>query len=265
MLIRGFGEDRLDLARACLSSSYKFIDSDRVLGAAAPIIEQANRFKPLGGNRTLTKDYMKFVERETSFDIRDDSGRVRSFSVGFLFSNSEVGAGATSFELFVTDSYCDNGCIFSKNVLASARFTHRGSALTSDINGLIDREIGQAESAAMLAGIQRAALKATSVDGLAQIKGLIEEANERKIEGRADRVAEVVGDRLKLSEGNRELFVNEYLDGGSRTAFGIQAALTSAAQKAETYDARIELERLGGEVLGYNKRTWDAIESLSAA
>jgi hypothetical protein len=108
-------------------------------------------------------------------------------------------------------------------------------------------------------------LKATSVDGLAQIKGLIEMANERKLEGRADHIAEVVGDRLKLSEANKDLFINEYLDGGSRTPFGIQAALTAAAQKAETYDSRIELERLGGEVLGYNKKTWDALESLAAA
>ena len=265
MLIRGFGKDCFIEARACLSSSYKFIDSDRVLGAAAPIIEQADRFRALGGNRTQTRDYMKFVEKAPSFDITDDAGRTRSFSAGFLFSNSEVGAGATSFELFVTDHYCNNGIIFSKNVLASARFTHRGSRLTSDLNGFIDQEIGEAENAAMLSGIRNAARKATSIDGLAQIKGLIELANERKVEGRADKVAEVIGERLKLSEANKNLFTNEYLEGGSRTPFGIQAALTAAAQKVDTYDARVELERLGGDVIGYNAKIWDAIESLSAA
>ena len=156
-------------------------------------------------------------------------------------------------------------CIFSKNILAQASFTHRGSELTSGLNGFIDEEIRTAQLESILAGIKSAAHKATSLDGVEKIKGLLVQASQRKLDGRSDNVANAIAGTLKLSEQNKEAFVMEYLDHSSRTPFGVQAALTAVAQKVGTYDGRIELERLGGDVIGYSDAQWKSIEALAAA
>jgi hypothetical protein len=261
LLIRGLGESERAMTRAILSDKYRIMDTGPVLNEIVPLLHERTDFMPLHGGRSSTIDYMKYVERRPSFSIRDANGFEREFSVGFVFSNSEVGAGATMFEMFITDHYCMNGCIFSKKILAQARFTHRGSTLRSDVNGLIDRQIDQVREAAILDGIREAALTAASKVGKQKIRELIE-GSMRPIDQRKDLIIEHIGKKLNLQDHLVKKVANEFYDDGNKSPFGIQAALTKAAKSSTSLDERLSLERAGGEVLGYSEGFWKALEAM---
>lgn len=262
-LIRGLGDGPNARTRAVLSDAYKRMDTDQVFGAVLPIVDNRDRFQPLGGGRSMTRDYMKFIEKSASICITDARGRKREFSVGFVFSNSEVGAGATMFELFVSDSFCMNGCIFSKKLLAKASFNHRGSRLQSDINGFIDEEIEAERNANILEAIKKAASTAASHDGTAKIRGLLEQSL-RPIQAKPSAIVEHVGKALQLSDSTRSKVEEKFFDDGNKSPFGVQAAITAVAQEVDSLDERRQLEKAGGAVLEYPKKFWDALESLEA-
>lgn len=263
-LLRGHGVGSDAVTRALLSDKYKIIDTDQVLDAALPVISDKERFKALGGGRSQTKDFMKFIERSPSFSVRDQQGRNREFSVGFVFSNSEVGAGYTNFELFISDHFCMNGCIFAKTLLAQAKLMHRGSTLVSGLDGFIDRDVHGVAEAKILQGIQNATRKACSWEGTQKIKELVE-ASFRPIEAAPDKVIREVGKRLALPEKTVDAVMADYVAGGNQNVFGVQAAITSVAQKQNTYQDRIDLEKAGGSVMEYSASAWKSIEALAAA
>lgn len=260
-LVRGHGTDQSALTRSVLSDKYRIMDTDRVLNEIMPVLNENTSLRAIGGARSTTRDYMKYVERSPSFSIMDARGRNREFSVGFVFSNSEVGAGATMFELFLTDHYCENGCIFSSKNLAKARFTHRGAQLSSGINGLIDDEIDEVRDAAILGGIKKAALLAASKFGKAKIKELIE-ASMSQIDQNKQIIMEQVGSKLGIRESTMKQISSEFFDDGNKSPFGIQAAITSVAKKCNTIDERLELEHAGGAVLEYPASFWKSIEAM---
>ena len=251
------------LARAVLSSSYAPIDDDLVFGTALPIIGNSSmRMESIGGNRTDTRTFMKFVSKYAEFGFHDGK-RQRDFHIGFIASNSEVGSGYAQFQAFVTDAFCKNGCIFSKLEIANAKFLHRGMELKTDVPQLMGDHVSSAKSEAALNLIRQATVTALSHDGHDRIKTLLHEANAQKIEGSAVEAVKAMGKRFNTSdeETNRLLMLS---GNEAKTRFGMQAAVTQLAQEAHSYDRRIELEKAGGDILSDNK-LWAAIRNLESA
>ena len=262
VLIRGLGHTADAPTRAVLSNKYKIIDTDQVLEVALPMIQDTNRFKSLGGGRSTRKDFLKFIEKSPSFAVRDMQGRMREFSLGLLFSNSEVGAGSTSYDLFASDHFCDNGIIFSKTNLASVKMVHLGAELQSDLSGFLTEEIEAVKNANIILAIQKATQKACSMKGISDLKLMIEESM-RPLDVAPDKLIHEIGSKLSLTEGIQDQVMSEFFKGGNINKFGVQAAITQVAQTVETYDDRIELERVGGKVMEMSDRAWAAIQALS--
>ena len=256
-MIRTGGDGR---ARAVLSSSYAPIDDDIVFGNSLPIIANSNyQMEPIGGNRTDTRTFMKFVSKDALFEFHDGK-RMRVFHVGFMASNSEVGSGYAQYQAFVTDKFCMNGCIFSKLEIANAKFLHRGQEIKTDMPQLMGDHIRSAKTESAINLIQQATLTALSNQGHDAIKCLLHEANSQKIEGSPVEAVKAVAKRFNASEEETNRLM--MLSGDeSRTRFGVQAAVTQLAQEANSYDRRIELEKAGGDILSDNK-IWAAIRNL---
>ena len=245
-------------ARAWLSDAYQRIDDDLMFNAAMPVIaEHRSQFRTLGGQRTDERTFLKIVTREPVLTIRD-----RRFFAGFIMSNSEVGNGTMSFSAFFTDSFCENGCIFSKMRVADLRMVHRGSRLRTDFGELMDDRLTAAKEAELTEAIGRAARIACSSQHHNEVARLIQEAEERKLTGDPVEVLEGVGKRLKLTESEiKQLSVHYRPE--EPNALGVNSAITRVAQESTSYERRIELEKAGGDILTMPQKTWDAVAALA--
>ena len=251
-----------DFARTLVSDRYLAVDDDLVFGKVIPEIQASGKFKSIGGNRTDTNTYIKMVSRDPSFAM-DISGRHREFSIGFIASNSEVGCGQAKFEAFFTDSYCDNGCIFSKHILAGLNITHVGEQIKTDFGRILGGSVNRAKMASINDLIIEATRKAldTSPESIEMIKAEIEAAAQAKIKGDEIESIKNVVERVKVPKNLHDRVIME-MDPADNTRFGVQAAVTQLAQKVGSYDQRIQLEQAGGEILRMPAKVWEACQEL---
>ena len=259
-MVRTLGRSEDAFARAIMSDKYKVVDDKEVFDVALPIIgEQGNVFRTLGGNRTDIRTYAKFISRSPLLEV----GK-RTMYAGFQLSNSEVGQGSATFKAFIFDSFCENGCTFGNIGLFSAKFVHRGAALTTKFGPVFGDQFKLAELAAIRSAIADATRKALDPQYHAQIAEIIERGHERKVTGDLPTVLDEVGRRVGLNDGEREQALL-HMDGDEAHAYGIQAAITRLAQDAPSYERRAELEEAGGKVLEFSNRAWNSVASLAAA
>ena len=251
-------------ARCVVSDKYATIDDPIVFGTALTVLgDSADRFKSIGGNRTDVKTYCKFVSREPSFSL-EIGGKHREFSAGFMISNSEVGAGSACFQAFFTDSYCDNGLIFSKSILADVNYKHIGSKITTDFGEIFEDQISrikQSEIAALILNATKIAV-AQEDHMIEPIKRLILESTLREVKGDEIESIRNVLTNAKVGTSDHDRIIRE-IDSADNSQFGIQAALTQYAQKVSNYEKRIELEKKGADIIGMNDRQWAACQALA--
>jgi hypothetical protein len=251
------------VARAVLSDMFKSIDDDIVFGTAIPAIsEHSDRFKAIGGNRTDIKTYLKVVTRNPVFSI-ETGGKKRDFSAGFIMSNSEVGMGYCEFLAFFTDNYCNNGCIFSKSVIANVKYAHRGTRISTDFGLIMGDRVKTAEMESIRGVILDASNIACSFGGYEPIMEMIKTSAMKKISGgNHSAVIEAVSENLGLTKDECEKVKCHY-DNDSGSMFAIQAAITRLAQDSGSYDRKVQLEIAGGNLLSMPDRQWSALASLA--
>ena len=252
-------------ARAVVSDKYMAIDDHLVFGSAFNVLQNCvDKFKPLGGKRTDTKTYCKFISREPMFEL-EIGGKTRAFSAGFMISNSEVGQGNALFEAFFTDHYCSNGIIFSKSVIAECRFKHIGSRISTQFGELLGKNVNSVRNAEISEFITEATKIAIIQDKkvLEPIKRAILESSNRKLQG--DEMESIQNVLAKVGVPKTEFpNVIRELDSADNSQFGIQAALTQYAQKVDSYEKRIDFEKKGGEIINLNTRQWEALQAFEA-
>ena len=246
-------EDRK--VRAVVSDKFKPIDDDVVFGAALPLINP-DRFEGIGGNKTDVRTVAKFIERTPSVSIQSGD-RERHFHLGFILNNSEVGAGSASFSMFMSDSFCKNGCIFSKEVLANISYRHIGSRI--DVrHGLIAESVVQTTELASIRNmIEQATTSAMSLKGREKIMASIQSAANRTIEIDHAKFFTDFGKATGLTKDEtKELPL--YANSDEFNQLGIQSAVTALAQH-KPYERRLQLETIGGNVLMMGDRKWNSL------
>ena len=170
---------------------------------------------------------------------------------------------SAQFQSFFTDSYCDNGIIFKKSVIAECRFRHVGAQISTDFGELMGDRVNSVKRAEYHALITEASQVACLQDPelLEPIKQAILDASERKLAG--DEIASIrnVLNKVGVAKGDHDNVIRE-LDAADNSQFGIQAALTQFAQKVGSYEKRIELEQKGGDVIELNERQWCYLQAV---
>ncbi len=248
-------------ARAFVSDAFKAIDDDVVFGTALPIIGQhGDTFRCIGGRRTDLKTYAKVVTREPILTIQSGE-REREFFAGFMMSNSEVGQGMTAFHAFIMDGYCLNGCIIGKQSIVDIKWQHRGARISTDFGPIMENRIERAKQEQMTALIEDAAHSVCDASRYGPIVEILERANENTITEDPVPVIEVVAEKVGLTKKEVEVLpLHMNLD--EPTQLGVQAAITSLAQKAPSYERRVALEQAGGRVLDLTDKQWSAVTAL---
>jgi hypothetical protein len=242
-------------ARAIVSDRYKPIDDDIIFGTALPLID-SDRFQGIGGNKTEIRTVAKFIEREPSVII-PSGDRTREFHLGFILHNSEVGCGSASFSMFMSDSFCFNGCIFSKEVLANISYRHIGSRI--DIrHGLVSQEHQRgAELASIRRLIAEATQNAMSLNGMEKIKQTLLLSAQSHITRDVHDTITDVGKEMNITKDEVEE-IPLYMNSDETTKLGLHSAITALA-KDKPYERRLELEQIGGDVLMMPDRKWKAL------
>ncbi len=258
-LIRTLTNGDGPVARAWLSDKFKPLDDDLVFQQVIPALRpHADRFKVLGGLRSYQKTTFKVVTREPVFDL-EMGGKRRQFSLGFIIGNSEIGGGSLTFSAFFSDSYCDNGCIFSKHALADVNYRHTGARIETDFGEVLGDRVIEAQQQAIAGLIGEATTQSLEVRKYDRFADMIQQSATRKMgEAAPADVIREVGKRVKLTDKEVENAITEF-HGDERTQFGVQAAITKAAQSCKSADRKIALEQAGGEVLGIPVKQWDSI------
>lgn len=249
------------VARGVVGQSYKCLDTDMMLESIAPAVCNSNfGWDCIGGNRTQSRDHMRYVSTDPVFTMTDPQGRLRKFHSGFMASNSEVGHGKLAFSVFFTDAFCTNGMIFSKMTIAGVNYMHKGARIETDFGTIIGSSARQAEQDSMRVLLAEAAEIATSNQAFPEIEANLRRSMEEQIPtdvNPADAVVPFI--RLAgLNKRDNDSIAQEFCRSGDFSRFGLASAITAVAQHQNTFDNRIAMETAGGDILTMSASSWDA-------
>ncbi|WP_202873456.1 hypothetical protein [Kribbella capetownensis] len=144
---------------------------------------------------------------------------------GFVFSNSEVGAGALTLAPQLVVQVCDNGLTINKEI---RREIHRGGPLADGLIRWSD-ETRKKEIELIRSKTKDAVTTFLDVDYVTRAIADLEATASKPI-GSADKVVRAVGKKLAFSEDQIDGILDHFIAGGQRTAGGVLQAVTSYAQ-----------------------------------
>lgn len=249
--------------RAFLGRTYRPLDNADCVAATVPLVQR------FGGQvescaLTETKLYLKVVIPGTEVEIKADGTKwgsgnnpIHVLRPGLIISNSETGHGSVNIQPGVHELHCSNMMVMSEQ---STRKLHvqRGADNAEHVNEYLTDETRRKQDEAFWATIRD--LTEAALDGRMfedRIKVIRETMGQVIPEPQA--TVERVADRFSLTNDERDNVLNELIQSGEPTRFGLQAAITKMAQGVESYDRSSELERFGGSIIELPKTDWEAL------
>ena len=232
--------------RALLSDRYRVVDNYDILWQAMDTFDWVKK------NHHLTIEfrdvkvteqhlYIKVTAPELSAEIQKVNGK-EAICGGVIISNSEVGAGAISVKPFIEVLVCSNGMI-SDRIL---KRIHTGK--TRDI-GKIDwsDETLMHEDLALFGKISD--MIKTTFDPVI-FNAWVDEINNvasREVSKPQLAVDNIIK-HFKLPEKRKEALLDQFFK-EDNSQWGLAMAVTRVAHDEEDYENKIELERIGAQIL----------------
>jgi hypothetical protein len=238
--------------RAFLSNSYGFRENMALADVFLPILGRAREnLEVMSSEITQRKLYIKVIDHrlEAKVDVERGGRQVGDIVRGGIsISNSEVGAGATTVNLFIYVLSCKNGMTREHSI----RSIHSGKRLGADgedISFLSAEAIAADQKAFQLR--MRDALEFAFDE-----KKFYDEVD--KFQNAADNsvkpsevaaLVENVTDKLSLTKAEGKSVLERMLDAGDFSQWGLSMAVTNLANDVTDYDRVCELEQIGGKVI----------------
>lgn len=235
-------------ARAFLSDSYARMDDDAFAEVVLPVVHETAGAKVVSCGMDEERTHIKFVSERIQRDVKVGD----PVQFGIAFSNSEVGQGRLQGALLVYQLKCLNGAV-SEDDMFGAR--HLGGRLGKgrDLNEIFKLDTITMDAKATILKLRDFAadvLSERSINAvLERMRGLAAMPINKPAEA-VEKLAKQQG----FSEGEKESVLAHLIRGGDLTAWGLQNAVTAAAQDdAISYSRASELEKLGGKMLTLTK------------
>lgn len=255
-------------ARALLSPAFQTLDNYDFAGAALPILND-RKLTVMSCEITDRRLYIKAVDEQLFRDVpvgfKMGDGTHTIFTTcapAVILSNSEVGFGRLVVETGVYERACTNLCLFAKGGMKRTHVGARHKLLDGDVTDLDAIMSSATKKKTMEAlwmqvrDVIASAFDEKVVTGRAEA---FEAAAGRKIEGKVEKVIDVVAEKYDLIEGERDSIFKHLIEGGNLTQYGLHAAITRAAQDVASYDRATELEYLGGKVVELPRLEWQVL------
>jgi hypothetical protein len=243
-------------ARAYLSDGYRPLDNYDLCEAILPVIAESG----------LSIKSCEITERRLYIQAVSEKleGEVKVGDIvqgGFVISNSEIGAGSLSIEELFYRLWCKNGCV-TGNLLKKYHAGGKAGGVLDDVQAFYRDSTRQLDDAAFFAKvsdtvkhvISRERFEAT----LARLRGAAE-VTLKPVEA-----VEVVAKRFALNEGEKDSILNNLIEGGDLSVWGVSNAVTRLAHDAENYDRSVEYEKLGNDVIELKPTEWQNLGALAA-
>lgn len=253
-------------ARAFLSDKYNPLDNYDFAGATLPILSE-RKLKVMSCEVTERRLYIKAVDERLFRDVpvghKMGDGSHKIFDTcapAIILSNSEVGAGRLVIETGVYTSACTNLALFAKGGMKRTHVGARHKLLegveVSDLDAILSARTKSKTMEAMWLQVRDVLRAAFDEKIMGQRLEQLAETAGRKIEGKVEKVMEVVQERFSLNDGEKDSVFKHLIEGGNLSQYGLHAAITRAAQDVESYDRATEMEYLGGKVVELPRSEW---------
>lgn len=250
-LLRG-GDGSEGVARAVLSSRYRFVDNLDVLLAVLDGIRSAGTEVKVGRcDLTERRMYVQISSPAVAAHAQALlAGYVSPFTgargadnplvfAGFVLSNSETGHGSYSIVPRLVVQVCDNGLTVTKDAM---REVHLGGRL--DL-GVVRWSEGTEKAAVDLITRQAADAASTflSTDYLHRTLAGIEADAGVPVRD-VPATLKYLSAQLRFTDDQQTAILDHFIAGGQRTTGGILQAVTSAAQIQDDADVAYDMERV---------------------
>ncbi len=220
---------------AVMSDRYRIIDHHDVLTCALDTIKKKHHHgvKVHSCELTDTKMYIRLVQPENKFEILQDD----SVTPGIVIQNSEVGAGALRADMYLLRERHGNSMIGSLPM----RRTHKGTKI--DL-GVIKSNMRDETMWSWTSDMIDMAFDPKPLNRwMAMIRDNIEVITEKPIET----VDRVCSDH-RLTEHQKTIAMNYFLQFGDRTKWSLANAVSVAANECDNQDNKTVLERIAGKI-----------------
>jgi hypothetical protein len=253
--------------RAWLSSQYRRLDNEDVAERVMPMLED-NHYILRSASVTDTHLYLHAVSPHAEGEVRvGDPVRF-----GWIISNSEVGSGSLSIQLFVERLRCLNGMVLPEFSKRRAHIGGRSLAAVGVDSYLVapSTETQRASDEALWGGVRDHIAEFMRPGGTQRVLARMQESAELPITGDPAAVVAQLSNTFNLREHESRSILYSYLEGGDHTRWGLSNSVTQVANTiggdgAADYDRAVELERIGGELLLLGaSREWKAIAEATA-
>lgn len=247
------------VARAVLSDAYRSLDNFEIAEQVFPILGELPGVEIRSCGLTETKMHIKAttgIEKQV-----EGSRRVGDVvRAGVYIGNSEVGAGSLVVYPFVEALICTNGMVSQKAGEGMMKQIHLGRRVNADGTGRVFRdETRRADDRAFILALGDVVRAAVDEARFHELVAEMSRAAQSDPVTDVQAAVEVLAKREGLSEGESKGVLNHLAAGGDLTRWGVLNAVTRTAEDMESYDRATELETLGGKILDYTPRDWDAI------
>jgi hypothetical protein len=236
--------------RAVLSEKSQPIDSGPVLAALLPWLQEqtsAGWIDPGQASMDITDRnlYLRLVSPRLEGEVR--VGEVVRAGVEVL--NSEVGLGAFVVRPLLFTLACRNGAVVDLQVQRKA---HVGAVLGGDDGNAWEWLSAEALVARSQATVLEMRDVVQAALGEAMFQRALFQAQQAARLPVAHPVAAVewVAERCGLAEQEATDVLNTFLDRRDRSVWDLSSAVTQVAQHAPTFDRSVEMEHVGGRLLG---------------
>ena len=243
-------------ARAFVSNRFNNqLDNYDVVQTLLPPLEKLGvTFKDsyVTENRMYLRGMIPGMEREITTRRKVGEG-VR---MGFCFSNSEIGLGSLVLEPEIITLECLNGMTI--NQLAHKR-KHIGMSYNLN-NEVIYKDSTKAlANQAWLSSVKDEIDHIFKEDSFDKIVEQMQNSADSKEIKDLEKTRDNIVKDFAMSEAEGKKILEELFNSGDRTQWGMASAITASAHNAPHADRKMELNKIGWDVVSMEPRKWEEL------
>lgn len=247
-------------ARAFLSDRYRRLDNHELARVVLPILQEIGPdVRVESCALTEKRMYIKAVTPRITGQVKVGE----EVCAGVFISNSEVGDGRLRVEPFIYTLACTNGMVLPKQLGESLRRIHVGRRVDSDEESyrVFRDETLQADDTAFFMAVADVVRAAVDEVRFREVIEVMRAAAAGKALESVTLGVERLATAEGLNDGEKDSVLTHLAGGGDLSRWGVLSAVTRASQDVDSYDRATELEELGGAILAYSNREWEALAS----
>lgn len=248
----GDGQER-PIARAFLSDKFSRMDDDRFASTVLPAIFDVPGARVMSSGLTDTKTTIKFVSPRLERQVKVGD----TVQFGVAYSNSEVGCGRLTGSLFAYQLRCTNGMCIEEEMFAS---THVGKRVGQmrDLGEVFKLDTLAADGEATILKLRDITKELLSDRFLDVQVEKMRDMTKTELKNPAKAV-EVLAKQHSFASDLQAEILKHLMKTGEPTIWGLQNAVTRAAEDRADYDEATRLETIGGRMLTLARKDYQQL------